>query len=464
MQKALGFLLLFLVQIALGQNVDLSGEALFFKNEPIQIFKIENALTKQKTLIAEEYILADGSYQFKFNLDHAEELIIKIEMREIRIKIHPNSSLKINFFPIKYADNQRNPLKYEVLYHSVPPNTAVDSIYQRIEIDFANLQLNNTPKGNLNSKYDSFFSKSDSTYNNYIINDSLFNNYYTYLKAEAYLQTDVSKQKLINHYILAKPVLYGDPSYLRFFKFLMNTRLNNLIAKNGQAFQKVKDDYQIYNSFMDFAKTDVLLQNEEIRSLAILLYINGASSNHNLTKEQKASILNQISNFCAYPLQKEAALFLQSHKKYLKPNAEAPHFKLLDKNGNEFSLESFKGHPVYLGFIHSQSGVCQRDLKVIETLKKKYKKVKFLMVITDRDSIHLVNLPPESQNLKYLFLNNEYEVLEKYQIWSYPVYFLLNAQGYFIQAPAKSPSEMFEFFAHEFVKKSKRKSYEIISN
>lgn len=464
MQKALSFLLLFFFQIALGQNVDLSGDALFFKNEPIQIFRIENELTKQKTLVAEQFILADGSYHFEFHLDQAEELIIKIEMREIRVSIHPNSSLQINFFPIKYASNQRNPLKYEIKYTFVPIHTAVDSVYQKIEIDFAKLQLTNHPKQDLKSKYDSFFARTDSMYLDYINNDSLFNRYYTYLKAEAYLQTDVPKQQLIQEYILTKPILYGDQSYLRFFKFLMNSRLNNLIAKNESEFKQVKEDYQIYNSFMKFSLKDKLLQNNEITSLAILLYINSSSSDNNLTKEQKASILNQISNFSEYPQQKQAALFLQSRTKYLKKNAKAPLFELLDKNANEITLESFKGNPVYLGFIHSQSGVCQRDLKVIETLKKKYKKVTFLMIIADRDSVHLDNLPQESQNLRYLFLNYEYSVLEKYQIWSYPVYFLLDAQGYFIQAPAKSPSEMFDFFALEYAKKSKRKSYEIISD
>ena len=84
------------------------------------------------------------------------------------------------------------------------------------------------------------------------------------------------------------------------------------------------------------------------------------------------------------------------------------------------------------------------------------------MILTDRDSINFSVLPKESSNFTYLFLNNDYNILEKYEVWNYPIYYLIDSHGYFIQSPGKHPIDMFETFAELFAKKTKKKSYEII--
>jgi hypothetical protein len=73
-------------------------------------------------------------------------------------------------------------------------------------------------------------------------------------------------------------------------------------------------------------------------------------------------------------------------------------------------------------------------------------------------------LPDEASNINYVFLDRKYSILETYEIWSYPVYFLLDKHGYFIASPAKRPEEMFAVFEKMFAKKSRRKRYEIIAD
>ena len=73
-------------------------------------------------------------------------------------------------------------------------------------------------------------------------------------------------------------------------------------------------------------------------------------------------------------------------------------------------------------------------------------------------------LPPESGSIKYLFLNKDYSVLEKYQVHNFPLYYLLDKHGYFIQSPAKSPENIIDDFQVLFAPKNGRKSYEIIKD
>jgi hypothetical protein len=65
-------------------------------------------------------------------------------------------------------------------------------------------------------------------------------------------------------------------------------------------------------------------------------------------------------------------------------------------------------------------------------------------------------------NIHFVYLNKNYSVLEEYEIWSVPVYFLLDKHGYFLQSPSQRPGEMYPIFEQLFDKKRNGKGYEII--
>ena len=464
MRKLFGFLLLFAPAILFSQTVQISGDALFFKNEPISVYLLKDALSTDKKLITETIITDDGAYQLSFDIDQAQEIILKIEMREMYIRVHPNSKIELNFLPIKNASNQRNPIRYAIKYDYLPKGKAPDSIYHILNADFANIQEDINKDTRLLNHYNLFFSNTDSIYKPYIQNDSLFTIYYQYFKAKAFLQTSASRKQLIANNIIGQPIHYKSEQYLSFFKFTMNTELHFFFSKNNKELDLAKKEYRIYDALMELLSTDSLLGNEESRSLALMLFTKSNSSNVYFDQQLKTAIINQLANFCPYSEQSDAALSYQSTSQDLQKNQEAPIFELLGSKDEMVALNSFRGKPVYLGFIHSNSSTCQKDLLAIEKLKKKFRKALFVMVICDRDSIIFDQLPKESSNLRYLYLNKDYSVLEKYQIWNFPIYYLLDKHGYFIASPAQSPVQMFEPFTVMFAPKSRRKSYEIIKN
>jgi peroxiredoxin len=464
MRKLICFLIIFLPFVSIAQETTISGNALFFKNEKIQVYSYSNLLAKEKTLLQETIVDDDGAYSLNFILNTPQVVLLKIEMRELRIHLHPETKIVIDLLPFENATNQRIPLKRRINYTYLPANIAADSVYQILNADFALLQLDVKPNTNLRVMYDGFFQKTDSSYAVLLANDILFKNYYTYFKANAYLQTSLSDKKLISKFLVNEPVLHQSLQYLRFFKIVMNSRLNNHFLKNHLTVESAKKEYQIYDALMNILETDSLLKDEETRSLALLLYTKSNSSNQLFEHETKAAIIDQISNFSSYPYQSDAARSFQMRVNKFKINQEAPIFELSNIDGEIVNLESFRGKPVYLGFIHSKSLTCQKDLMAIQTLQKKYRKATFLLIVSDRESVLQSKIPKETSNLHVLYLNKKYSVLEKYQIWNYPVYYLLDKHGYFIQVPAKKPNEMFNTFERMFASKSKRKRYEIIQD
>ena len=437
---------------------------MFYLGEKIEVFQYKNRITNEKEFISFSKINADGSYNLEFELNAPRVIGIKIEMREIQFHVHPNSTLVLDFFPIKNADNQRLAMIYELSYSTIPSGMAPDSVYESLQNEFAELQSEIRIKSVVDEFYIPFFETADSTYKSYIENDPQFAAFYTYFKANSLMLTSLSRTKLIQEFLINKPIQYHSKEYLKFINAALIPRINQLFIRNRKDFDVAINEYKIYDSLLKLMAKDSLLKSEELRSLALLAYVKSKTSNPMLTKELKNGIIGQMANFCQYPVQKEAAQYFRKKKKKLQVNTEAPIFELEDQYGQKLSLQKFRGKPVYLGFINSNSRTCNTDLMVIEQLRKKYKKAEFLMVLTDRDSVDMSKLPDEASNFNYVYLNKDYSILETYEIWSYPIYFLLDKHGYFIESPAKRPEEMYATFEKMFERKSRRKRYEIIKD
>lgn len=452
----LSILLLFPIFIT-ANPVEISGTASFFSGEQISISRYKNQLTKEKILVQSQIIKANGGFNLRFDIQQSEVIILKIEMREIQFHVHKGMKIKLYFLPFNDADNQRINMPYQIQYDYIGKNMAPDSIYRNVQDDFAQEQLKINRDLKMEDLYNSFFSHTDSIYHNYITNDSLFSQFYTYFKARAYLQTDIPKSSLIKQHIIPKSISYQSPEYLYFFNSVMTPQVDHVLMKHQNELNKAKNEYHIYTELTKIIGKDSLLRNEQIRDLALLLYIKNKASTHFFDAETKSALIGQLANFSPYPIHQEAARFFQEKTNTLEVGAEAPNFILNDIKGNEISLISFRGKPMYLGFIHTHSKTCQNNLMVLEKLHKKYRKMQFVLIVVDRDSSKLEKLIPQSSNLTFLYLNKDYSVLEQYQIWNFPVYYLLDKHGYFMQSPANFPDKMFPTFEKMFARKSRYK-------
>ncbi|MFT4752884.1 MAG: hypothetical protein ACI85Q_000420 [Salibacteraceae bacterium] len=464
MKGTLIFLFVYISLFSFGKTVEISGNAAFFRHENIRVLAYENLLHTETRLIAETLISEDGTYQLIFELSSPKELIIQIEMRNLLLHIHPGARIQLDFFPIENAGNQRVPFRVALQTLDSLPNIARETDYDNIQSEFAMHQLIMEKMTIRSSFYTDFFDSIQIEYAKKLSHDSLFATFFTFFKANSLLQTEISKTHLFTTYIWNRPVYYRSKQYLSFFNSVSSRRVFKFFSQHPELVELAKKEYKIYPAFMRMLSADSLLKNEEVRSLALLQYCLSQKKNTLLSLEAKNGIINQISNFCHFPNQKKAALYFQQSNNKFKAGMEAPEIELMDSKGEPTTLSSFRGKHTYLAFINSKSKTCVLDLQVIASIKKKYRKVNFLFIICDRDSLQMENLPSESGHLTYLFVQKNYTPLISYQIWNFPMYYLLDKHGYFIQSPAKNPENIIDDFTPLFAPKSAKKRYEIIKD
>ncbi len=461
-RKLFGFLFLLFPFIVISQNVEITGNAAFFANEEIEVLHYSNRISSDLELLLKKDISDGGNYNLQLQIEKPTELIIRIEMREFPIKVHPNTIIEINFLPIENADNQKVPLRTGIKYLKHPTNTATIFDYQNLELNFAHYQMQIQLGQKILSLYSPYFDSLEIQYAAILKTDTFFLHHYTYFKAKAMLQTGKSHKEIFDHYFKGKEILYQQDNYLDLFSSITGMRLYNYFKKNLPKTQKAVTQYQVYEQLKRLISEDSVFLLPEVQNLALLFYSMHPKPISEISVTTWPSVINQMANFCPYSEIKNAAFSIQSKKHRFERGNEAPIIKLLNTQGELKSLTDFRGRYTYLGFINSKSRTCVQDVIVTSQIKKKYSKVNYVFVICDRDSLEMQNLPKESSNLRYLFIDKDYASLKEYEIWNFPVYYLLDKHGYFLQSPAERPMDIVDDFAILFAKKTKRRSYEII--
>lgn len=464
MRSILLFVFLFLSYSILSQSVLISGLSPYFSNSKVQVFKLTNAINNSQELIIHDSIDSMGIFNLPFELNQPEEILLQIDLHTLTIPIHPGTEIHLEISAPKNTNNLKSAIPYHITYKKYPKNTAQELVYRELTYDFANLQLETSKQSNLDQVYTDFFVKKDSVYSKYLTNDALFQTYYFNLKGLAFLRTDRNRKSIISEYVDTQKVKYKSDEYLKLLRGSVIPEIHGRLTNAPVELEKIKSEFKIHDHLIQFLLQDSICSSKEVLNLSVLLYIHQSASNSLFSFEQKQAIMGQIANFSNYPNQKLAAISFRKTKKKLAPHAEAPIFSLRDVYGQEITLQNYRGKNLYFGFIHTASPTCQKDMMVIEQQRKKFKKMHFLLIVVDRDTSQMAALIDEGSNLDIVYLNRNYSLLEEYEVYNFPTYYLVDKHGYFVNCPGKRPEEMYSVYSAMFDRKRGRKRYEIIND
>ncbi len=108
----------------------------------------------------------------------------------------------------------------------------------------------------------------------------------------------------------------------------------------------------------------------------------------------------------------------------------APTFKLADLNGNQVSLDQFKGKVVLLDFWATWCGPCRMSMPLLEKLQSQYTADLALLAINLQEPRDLVASYVRTQNLhSRVLLDEEGEVGRVYRSSSIPMQVLIDKEG-----------------------------------
>lgn len=263
------------------------------------------------------------------------------------------------------------------------------------------------------------------------------------LLAMQYRVKHLSKQ-----YFEDKPILYYNEAYLDLF----NRVYDKYFFYTGQSLQG-KTIYTIINDRKNYRALDSLLQNDPVlrepnlRELVILKNIHDEFYASRFSRSGLLTILDSLIKLTQNHLHKQYALSIREKITRLMPGYDPPAFILYDSRNRLVNLSDFKGNYVYLNFCSCQSYACLKEFELLNNLARKYSNKNFVIVsiIIDEDTASMKPYA-EKAGMNWIFLHyaHQPDVVKKYDVRGFPVYYLIGPDGKLLLSPAKSPGEYFE--------------------
>ena len=430
------------------ESVVINGTAEKYKNSEISLFIQRDYFSAKEDLLFTSMIDSNGIFMLKTNIASTKKAFLKIDNIASTLYLEPGKSYQVNFPGVENGEEIAGNINYVKLkilnQDSKELNfqiNAFNDVYDKFIEDHYSLIIRKMAKDKINE----FVVKTAKDYSN--IQDAFLKNYIDYSIASLEQLAFSSKNKLYKQYLHSKPVLHNNPEYALFFReFYLNYLLSLSESTKGSAIQGLINTQKDYTGLMSELKRDSLLQDEELRELVLILGLQEIYENKEFNKKSINYLLKVISEKSEFSENRNTARNILYLLTQFDPGQKAPAFALIDSDGNNVSLEQFKGKYVYLNFWASWCNSCVQEFPIMSDLYNKYSKdIIFISVSSDKKWADFINFTKNNNySWKFLHYGGSKKIMDDYEARALPAYFLISPEGYFIEAPAASPSEGIE--------------------
>jgi peroxiredoxin len=435
-------------------TITISGTAPSYAKTNLVFYRTSDWITGTSEIAGQCRVLDSGFFSTEISINAVTQLFINIgvyqgyffaepgKIYELILPEHqdktPAEKLNPYFEPVEihlglgnFTSNELNMLIMMFDDAFIPYyNKHVNSIYQKS--DFAKLDEDIGQIETPFAKYDHPFFKEYRRY------------HYGILKLLANRQR---VQSLSDEYFNNYPVLYSNPAYADLF--------NQVYDKYFVFFGRTGPGQQVYHDINDAGSYSRLLKtlsqagnfsNDTLTELVVLKQIHDEFYRSQFSR---AGLLNILDTLMATTSISEHRVFAQNIRNKitrLQVGFEPPPFELRDTDGSLVKLSDFRGRYVYLNFCTCQSYACLNEFNMLALLYQKHKdRLEILTVATDpMEEVLRQFLQKNDYNWKFLYYDNQPEILKEYDIRAFPTYFLIGPDGKLIYSPALSPAENFE--------------------
>lgn len=462
-------LLLFLSIILAQANATVSGKIEVFKNEKMYLLEMNDALSKSFTVLDSTIINEKGWFSFDYKVPTAKKYFLKFDLRKVDILLEPDVAYEVYIKAPKsiYATSQSFQVIYQsafgehqkYLFHYASELELDFYSFFEISKTFTNDSIKNTEITLFINKLNDKFSEATQRYP-WFSNEMYLRTYKMFLSLGA-----LGNDSIIINYI-NKNTDYQSQSFIDLLRLLTRS----IIEKENLIHEKeIRNAVNSQSPYLDLLK--IFNENLEAKgynnSLVHLALIDAIQRKRiaAITDDNFAFILNHfIKTSSDKDLKNIAKQLIQNHN-HLKKGSKAPNWTLQNHKNKTVELGDFKGKYLYIQFWSTWNTSSLIDLRLMEELYKNYnKQIEFISINVNRDEneyLHYV------ENKKYpwtsLWFNKDFELLENYAVNTFPMYYLIDPEGYLHLSPAEKPELMLKVFnTIKAGEEPKTKPYEII--
>ena len=411
----LALLLFPLVAFAGGNNVTVTGRT-NKADAMIRLMVYDDLLNMHEVEIAQTHADEKGFFLLEGKVDCIMPARIMVGLESVDMFVTPDASYDV---VITVPDVDPSASYFERRSPSIRVKTATDhGVYRQIIVSE---QIIN---GYVLNYFDELFRRRQSRYldsikatidaemdikSDYVIQQ----NNYKIASIQMALDADGGK-KVIRDYYDGKPVLYRCMAYIDLFKDLFkNYELSDEFIRRNPELSDLVNIYRLRSLYYE--------DYQSRGSVKIQLQSIGQKSKSAEIKKLVANTLGRFNRFAQ--------------------GADAPDFELHSSDGSTVKLSDYKNTMVLLQFVDGSSQTVEHQFEVLSDLRQQWQDSVQLITVSTKDQIasHRKRFEEHRYDWPLLNLGNDILLLERYEVRTFPEYFLILPGTKIGLAPAPNP-------------------------
>lgn len=464
--KRLAIVLLLLVSsfAARAEEWTVFGRAGVGAGNIISLYQYEDYITYTEKKLAEVITGDSGKFSMTVEVNEISWMILRCENLHGFIFATPGKTSEV-YFPARDPDVQIS----KEAHYEVPVSIWVtDSTDMNFLAADYNEKFNFFWGDSTSNKYMEFVAGQSAevldTFHNQMtrhyrwVKNPYFHTWLEYGFASMENATFQSEYRTAGRYLINKPIMYNNHEYMNFFNsFFEGFVYRWSMKKQGNGIYRAINIVADYDSAMVSLRHLPYMKNDTLRELVLLkslveLYFNMSYDPRSIIAvAQQAGIASTIKEH------REIARNIVQMFSKLQVGTMANHFTGINSKGDKFDpLEMYKGKYIYLFFYASWNVNSVNEMRYMAELQKKYgKTIQFVSVSLDEDTTAWKKFL--AANPKYNWLNLHYDfdnrIKDNYNLFGYPIGYIIDPNGKFVASPADKPSGELEFVMDKIVKK-----------
>ena len=450
MKKLVGIVLLsVLIYNTDAEICKIHGNAGTYAGETLRLYTYSDYITLTKKMIAESSVNDEGYFSFSVETDESFEAFLDLDVFIGYIVVEPGKNFNI-VLPkktVRHHQDIMNPYfkPYEfyvrILNDDKTATAAMkifDALYEK-----AQKKIFKNPKhinpGLTEKKIQEI---DDSTH---FCNNQFFKDYKKYKFLDLRYQAIYkNKRAIIRKDFNPNPVLFNNPAYNKLLKDDLGSVLFEAYSDTLYKLLGMNSGWNMINR--TFANYD-LCNNAEFREYYLFINLYREFYKNTIYKN---SIIDALYSAKKY-VENQNTLnainnFLDNSSNLIAGNASLD-FRLPDNDTYIRSLSDYRGKFVYLGFFSTESYACKKDILLLKAqAEKKDKLLQIILVFKEKntDKIKKFLKDIDTKNMIILHSDDGGKIIEEYNVYVFPTYFLINPEGRLSLISAPGPSEDFE--------------------
>ena len=411
------FLLFSPLGLLLAQNVTVNGRV----NKPealIRLMVCDDLLNMHETAIAETYSNEQGYFILEGEVERIMPAAIYVGLESVDFVVSPGASYDVG---VVVPDPDPSLSYFEQPQPTLRVKSATDKGRYR-ELVLSEMIIDDY----VLNYFDQIYHRRQSRYLDSIrttidrelhVTDPyvLQANKYKIASIQMALNADGGK-KVIQEYYDGKPVLYDCLPYMDLFKDLFkNYTLTKEFAARNPELADMVNIYQLRSLYYEDYQSRNWVKSQ-LQSI----------SKQSKSKATKALVANTLERFDRFA-----------------QGADAPDFTLETANGSMVKLSDYKNSMIVLQFVDGISNTVAHQFQALDELHHQWQDSVQIITVSTKDQIalHQRRFKEHRYDWPLLNLGNDILLLERYQVRTFPEYFIILPETKIGMAPAPSPDQ-----------------------